>query len=97
MIFGSAENKPYLLSMYNAENYLDGFFKKHREGVVNVSLTEFNEEEFVRNRREEGFRDGLEQGGINMLVTLVKNKVITLAQAAENANMSEEEFKRKFL
>ena len=28
-----------------AQNYLNGFFKKHREEVVDVSLTEFNEEE----------------------------------------------------
>lgn len=76
-----------------AENYLDGFFKKHREGVVNVSLTEFNEEEFVRNRREEGHR----QGVIDTLVSLVKEGMISLAQAAKKANMSEEDFKRKFL
>ena len=37
-----------------AQNYLNGFFKKHREEVVDVSLTEFNEEEFVRNRLKEG-------------------------------------------
>lgn len=39
------------------EDYLDGFFKKHREGVVNVSLTEFNEAEFIANRRMEAVEE----------------------------------------
>ena len=45
-----------------AEGYLDGFFKKHREGVVNVSLTEFNEAEFIENRRAEGREEGRAEG-----------------------------------
>lgn len=39
------------------EDYLDGFFKKHREGVVNVSLTDFNEAEFIANRRMEAVEE----------------------------------------
>lgn len=39
------------------EDYLDGFFKKHREGVVNVSLTEFNEAEFIANRQMEAVEE----------------------------------------
>ena len=44
------------------ENYLDGFFRKHKEGVVNVSLTEYNEEEFIENRRAEGREEGRKEG-----------------------------------
>lgn len=35
-------------------NYLDGFFKKHKESVMGFSLTEFDEELFIKNRLEEG-------------------------------------------
>ena len=30
-----------------SHNYLDGFFKKHREGIMLSCLTEFNEEVFI--------------------------------------------------
>lgn len=76
------------------ENYLDGFFKKHREGVVNVSLTEFNEEEFVANRRAEGRIEGHKQGTVDTLIALVKDGLLPLAEAAKRADMSEEEFEK---
>ena len=44
------------------QNFLNGFFKTHREGVISVCLTEYNEEEFIANRREEGRQEGLEEG-----------------------------------
>lgn len=75
------------------ENYLDGFFKKHREGVVNMSLTEFNEEEFVANRRAEGEAIGM----IKAYASLVKDGILSLAEAAKRANMSEEDFKKNLL
>lgn len=47
-------------------NYLDGFFRKHREGVVNMSLTEYNEAEFVENRRAEGRAEGAKRAGMSI-------------------------------
>ncbi len=44
------------------ENYLDGFFRTHKEGVIDVSLTEYNEAEFIENRREEGRKEGRKEG-----------------------------------
>ena len=35
------------------ENYLDGFFKSQKMEVMNMSLTEFDQEEYDRNRRRE--------------------------------------------
>ena len=40
------------------ENYLDGFFKSQKMEVMNMSLTEFNQEEYDRNRRQEGWEEG---------------------------------------
>ncbi len=45
-----------------ANNYLDGFFKKHREGIMHSCLTEFNEEAFRKGIHEEGYNDGFNDG-----------------------------------
>lgn len=42
-----------------SNNYLDGFFKKHKEGIMLSCLTEFNEEAFRKDVREEGFTDAI--------------------------------------
>ncbi len=44
------------------ENYLDGFFKSQKMEVMNMSLTEFDQEEYDRNRRREGMEEGIELG-----------------------------------
>ena len=42
-----------------SNNYLDGFFKKHKEGIMLSCLTEFNEEVFRKGVHEEGFVDAI--------------------------------------
>ncbi len=53
------------------ENMLDGFFKAQKMEVMNMSLTEFDQEEYDRNRRREGWEegnlDGKEEAARNML------------------------------
>ncbi|MBQ3801750.1 MAG: hypothetical protein II837_15830, partial [Treponema sp.] len=44
------------------ENMLDGFFKAQKMEVMNMSLTEFDQEEYDRNRRREGEEIGFERG-----------------------------------
>lgn len=61
-----------------AQNYLNGFFKKHREEIVDMSLTEFNAEEFVRNRLNEGRAEGEEKLG-NLVSLLLKQGLTDLA------------------
>ena len=39
-------------------NFLDGYFKEQRMNIVGNLLTEFNQEDYDRNRRAEGFEDG---------------------------------------
>ena len=43
------------------ENFLDGFFKSQKMEVMNMSLTEFDQEEYDRNRRREGKEEGMEE------------------------------------
>ena len=40
------------------EKLLDGFFKNQKMEVLNMSLTEFDQEQYDRNRRREGFDEG---------------------------------------
>ena len=93
-----------------AQNYLNGFFKKHREEVVDVSLTEFNEEEFVRNRLKEGEAIGEARGvakgvakGVvqgearlgKLVDLLLKQGLIDLAQlVAVDAQEREKQYQR---
>ena len=81
-----------------AQNYLNGFFKKHREEVVDVSLTEFNEEEFVRNRRNEGRAEGRVEGETKLgklMDLLLKQGLIDLAKlVAVDAQEREKQYQR---
>ena len=43
-------------------NFLEGYFKEQRMNIVGNLLTEFNQEDYDRNRRAEGFEDGVEFG-----------------------------------
>jgi len=52
-----------------ANNYLDGFFKKHKEGIMHSCLTEFNEEVFRKGIHEEGYNDGFN----NAIITFIHN------------------------
>ncbi len=46
------------------ENLLEGFFKINRAEVIGMCLTEYDEEEFKRVCREDGYTDGLAEGKI---------------------------------
>ena len=45
-----------------AENLLEGYFKQQKMEVLNMSLTEFDQEQYDRNRRKEGEEIGFERG-----------------------------------
>jgi predicted transposase YdaD len=68
-----------------------------------MCITEFDEEKFLKQDREEvyadGKADGLEEGKakgiLSTLVSLVKDNILTISDAAKRANMSVEEFEEK--
>ena len=49
------------------ENFLDGFFKSQKMEVMNMSLTEFDQEEYDRNRRREVEEEVQSKTARNML------------------------------
>ncbi|MBP5464770.1 MAG: hypothetical protein J6Y13_06330 [Treponema sp.] len=44
------------------EKLLDGYFKSQKMEVMNMSLTEFDQEQYDRNRRRDGYLDGRDAG-----------------------------------
>lgn len=67
-------------------NVLKEFLVAHRAEVISVCLTEFNEKVFVDSIREEG--------GLSMVVRLVKKGRLSIEEAAEELQISQEEFRR---
>ena len=61
-------------------------------------LTEYNEEEtmelFRRDGIEEGMEIGMEKGRLETLVSLVKDRFLTVKEAAARCNMSVEAFQK---
>ena len=53
-------------------NMLDGFFQNQKMEVLNMSLTEFNQEEYDRNRYDEGKEAGKLEGFIETAKKLLK-------------------------
>ena len=49
-------------------------------------------EKGIAKGREEGIREGIKEGTVNVLISLVKDGILSIADAAKRANMSEESF-----
>lgn len=55
------------------ENLLEGFFSRQKSEVTAMSLTEFDEEEFKRVCREDGYEDGLADGASQKALESAEN------------------------
>ena len=73
------------------ESLLNGFFKKQKAEVTGMSLTEFDEEEFKRVCREDGYEDGLADGearkAFKTAENLLRMNVLTLEQIAQATSL----------
>ncbi len=69
------------------ENLLDGFFRKQKAEVTGMSLTEFDEEEFKRVCREDGYEDGIYDKSIETAENLLRMNVLTLEQIAQATSL----------
>ncbi len=73
------------------ESLLNGFFKKQKAEVTGMSLTEFDEEEFKRVCREDGYEDGLADGEARKAIedaeNLLKMNILTLEQIAQATSL----------
>lgn len=91
------------------ENILKNFLLEHKSEVIDMCLTEYNEEEVMEMFRKESYEDGLREGEIkgrregeikgrregeiNALIKLYKDGTLSLEQVSERLNISIENLK----
>ena len=68
---------------------LSAFLTKHRAEVIDVCITEYDEQVFVNGIKEEG----IEIGEKKMIFKYVSNGRISLSEGAEDAGLSIDELK----
>ena len=71
-------------------NLLNGYFKSQKMEVLNMSLTEFDQEEYDRNRREEGFEDGERSSSQNAARNMLADG-LPLAKISQYTGLSVED------
>ena len=75
------------------ENLLEGFFKRQRMEVMNMSLTEFDQEEYDRHRRAEGHAEGCRDARLETARNLLKMNLLSVEQIAQASSLSVEEIR----
>ena len=78
------------------ENVLQDYLLAHKAEVIDVLLTEYDEEQTLRDIREEGREEGLREGLMNTarsLMNFVRKGRITMQDAAEEMGISESAFR----
>ena len=75
------------------------FLEAHRAEVKGMLLTEYNEAETMELFREDGRKEGLEEGEkkgiLNTLTSLVQDGILTLKEAAARAGVPESVIQEK--
>ena len=51
-------------------------------------------EKVIAKGREEGIKEGIKKGTVNVLISLVKDGILSISDAAKRADMSVAEFKK---
>ena len=77
------------------DSVIKPFLISNRAEVRRMCLTEYNEERTLAQTRKEGREEGIEVGKLQLLVQLVDQGSLTVAQAAAMVNMTVEEFESK--
>ncbi len=68
-------------------NLLDGYFKTQKMEILNMSLTEFDQELYDRNRRQEGFEDGVAEKAKEAALNFLAMNVLTHEQIAKGVGI----------
>ena len=63
------------------------------KGKEHVTMCEVLDRVEARGR-EEGIKEGIKEGTVNILISLVNDGILSIADAAKRADMSEESFRR---
>ena len=80
------------------ENLLEGFFKEHKAEVEAMILTEFDKDLYDKNRRKEGYDEGIIDGAHTKAVEAAKNllkmKLLTVEQISQAAGLPVDEVEK---
>ena len=76
------------------ENIMVDFLTENKEKIINSSIWEFDQELNDKAKYEDGYENGVQQGQILLLKTLINDGNITIEKAAEYAGISEETMKQ---
>ena len=77
------------------EALIKPFLLKNQSEVKAMYITEYDEARTLAETREESYEEGKSDGIIQTLISLVKDGILTLAEAAKRAGMSVSEFESK--
>lgn len=81
-----------------SEGILEEFFREHRAEVAKVTQLDYTFERreilIAEEAKEEGREEGREEGKMEMLISLVKDGLISVSDAALKAGMDEQQFKK---
>ncbi|MBQ5472309.1 MAG: hypothetical protein IIT58_09970 [Treponema sp.] len=73
------------------QNLLEGLFKKYRAEVLDMILTEYDEDFNNKTWYEDGVEDGILKGKLEDAEKLLKMKILSLEQISEVTNLSIEQ------
>ena len=78
-----------------ANHVMEDFFRENREEVMKNMLLDYTWERREELIRAEEYEDGLAEGELQMLIKLVRDGILSIQKAAEEAGMSTTEFENK--
>ena len=78
-----------LLTEYNEAETMELFREEGREEGL-----EEGRKEGIKEGRKEGIKEGRKEGILEILFTLVKDKILTISDAAQRAGMTADEFEK---
>ena len=67
---------------------------KGKENVTMCEVLDRVEARGIAKGREEGIKEGIKEGTINVLISLVKDGILSISDAVKRADMSVAEFKK---
>ena len=67
---------------------------KGKENLTMCEVLDRVEARGIAKGREEGIKEGIKEGTVNVLISLVKDGILSISDAAKRAGMSDTEFKK---
>lgn len=82
-----------------SKDVLKDFLQEHKSEVIAMSIYEYNEEyarkAFYEDGQEDGYKRGIEQGKLMLIIPMIRDGILTMADAAERMGISVEQLERE--